>query len=131
MKRPTEVWICGMRFTITDDPALAENEEMRGGDRDAIPRGHCAMYRQSIFIARDLDEDFQKETLYHEMLHAHDLCFNVGLTLEAWKVLDNQKRRRFVMEEHTVEVLARALFITMRDPRNAPVFAWLMEGSTA
>lgn len=61
MKRPERIKIISKRFTI---------EYTKGGDLAEDHMGECRSYEQRILIEEGLKYDTQKETLFHEVLHA-------------------------------------------------------------
>ena len=73
-KRPERIKIISKRFTIEWTKA--------GGDLPEDHMGECRTYEQRILVEDGLQYDTQKETLFHEVLHAISDEMDIELTEE-------------------------------------------------
>jgi hypothetical protein len=80
--RPERVKIISKRFTI-------EYVEMGKSDLDPTHLGECRTYEQRIMVEEGLKLDTQKDTLFHEVIHA--VSDEMGLEMSEEQVSGSAK----------------------------------------
>lgn len=114
---PPEIWVAGMRFLVEVRPSTFTFGTWGYVKIDAPA---------TIMVSGGLDEQLQRETLLHEILHAID---KIGLDSEnhLTKALMRETYPR--LQEVQVVVFSRMLWATLTDPRNSMAVAWMLCGS--
>ena len=117
---PSEVWVCGQRFEIRHKPGLTcKFFEMHG---------RIEFHTSIIEINVALSEEYQRETLLHEIIHGIDFMLSRGDS-DLSEFLEGSKDRppdgMTKLREPEVVLLSRAMWWTLADPRNAEVTKWI------
>lgn len=105
MKRPTQVWLAGVEWTLCWCEILEEADNGVTTDID----------RRIRIRTKGATEAYLKQTLVHEILHG--ACFSVG---GHWPS----------EEEHAVRLLELPLTSLFTDKRNGPLVRWLQRENT-
>lgn len=112
---PREVWVCGHRYDIRPrDNILCF---------DCL--GVCKLDVGVIEISVRASRTLQRETLWHEILHACDRALDVQIVAAVRRVRDDIGLK---LNEPEVLALSHAQWVTMTDPRNADVMRWIIDG---
>lgn len=115
-----KVWILGTRFVVDEGESFLASYSHRKSSEFAERMAHeglCSLGNFNgkppfICVRKGMDEQYQRETALHEMVHAVDMMLS---------------GTEGALSESVVQRWSRGMFATLTDPRNAWFVDWIFE----